>query len=139
MLEKTTLDSTTIAIEAIDEPVVCRYFATLNTGDFENTAQLFAETGALHPPFEEAVVGPDAIALYLETEAEGIACFPKRGKIEPLDDGTRLVKVSGKVKMPLFGVNVGWTFHLDDASQVLSVKIKLVASPQELLNLKQFA
>ncbi|MGC9505820.1 nuclear transport factor 2 family protein [Baaleninema sp.] len=136
---KRTMDTAAIAIDSIDEPVVCRYFETLNTGEFENTAQLFAETGALHPPFEEAVVGREAIALYLETEAEGIACFPKRGEIEGLDDGTRLVKVAGKVKMPLFGVNVGWTFHLDDASQLLSVKIKLVASPQELLNLKQFA
>ncbi|MBP0001355.1 MAG: nuclear transport factor 2 family protein [Cyanobacteria bacterium SID2] len=128
-----------IAILGIDEPVVCQYFETLNAGAFDRTASLFAERGELHPPFTEAVVGREEIEQYLQDEAEGICCLPQRGEVETLEDGTRLVKIAGKVKMPLFGVNVTWLFRLDATSQLLGAKIQLVASPQELLGLKRFA
>ena len=66
--KQTSVDAPTpmlMTIEGITEPTVLRYFETLNAGDFENTAALFAADGAIHPPFESGIVGPEAIAAYL--------------------------------------------------------------------------
>ena len=41
------------------------YFETMNAGDFEPTAAMFAGDGVLNAPFEEPIVGREAIAPYL--------------------------------------------------------------------------
>jgi hypothetical protein len=123
-----------ISIEGIEEPTILLYFATLNAGKFEQTAALFAATGAMHPPFEAAVIGQDAIAAYLQAEAQGMQLFPREGIAELLDDGQLMVQVSGKVQTPWFSVNVAWLFLLNWEREIASATIKLLASPQELLN-----
>ncbi|HAZ45924.1 MAG TPA: nuclear transport factor 2 [Cyanobacteria bacterium UBA11369] len=126
-----------ISIQGIEEATILRYFETLNAGEFEQTAALFAAAGAMHPPFEAAVIGADAIAAYLQAEAQGMQLFPREGIAEPLDDGQLKVQVGGKVQTPWFSVNVAWLFLLNTEREIASATIKLLASPQELLNLRR--
>lgn len=126
-----------IAIEGITEPTILNYFTLLNAGDFAAVGPLFASDGALHPPFESPIVGPEAISTYLQAEAQGFIMQPRQGTIESLEDGTREVQVGGRVQTPFFSVNVAWRFILNAESEILLVKIKLLASPKELLNLRQ--
>ncbi len=129
--------TTDISIEGITEPVVLRYFETMNAGDYQATAALFAEMGALYPPFEKAIEGQEAIATYLEAEAKGMQLSPREGIAEAnLNDQTQ-IQVSGKVQTPWFGVNVSWIFVLSPQQEILSTRIKLLASPQELLSLRR--
>lgn len=127
---------TTLTIAGVSEPIIVRYFETLNQGDFEATGQLFAVDGELHPPFEKPVVGADAIAAYLQDEAKGFMLQPRQGVVQLLDDGSKEVQVTGKVQTPLFSVNVSWRFVLNHDNKLLLAKIKLLASPQELLQLR---
>lgn len=143
-VERMTLPSTTpsvsasapLAIVGVDEPTILRYFETLNAGEFQATGQLFAVAGVMHPPFEQAIVGADAIAAYLQMEARGFTLQPQEGIVRSLDDGCKEVQVAGIVQTPLFAVNVSWRFILNDEDKLLLAKIKLLASPQELLKLR---
>lgn len=126
-----------LVIEGITDSVVLRYFETMNAGDYEATASLFAQTGAMQPPFENLIVGREAIASYLKAEAMGMQLSPKQGISEILDDHQTQIQVSGKVQTPIFGVNVSWIFVLNLEQEILFTKIKLLASPQELLNLRR--
>jgi len=125
-----------IKIAGITKPAVLRYFETLNAGDFEATANLFAEDGVLHAPFEEPIIGKSSIATYLKTEARGMQLEPQQGISQILEDGQIEVQVSGRVQTSAFGVNVGWLFLLNSQQEILAVTVKLLASPQELLNLR---
>lgn len=125
-----------IKIAGITKPAVLRYFETLNAGDFEATANLFAEDGVLHAPFEEPIIGKSSIGTYLKTEARGMQLEPQQGISQVLEDGTVEVQVSGRVQTSAFGINVGWLFLLNSHQEILSVTVKLLASPQELLNLR---
>jgi hypothetical protein len=116
--------------------IVSRYFDLLNAGDFQAVAALFADDGVLNPPFDSPVVGREAIVQYLETEAKGLQVFPTQYRRERLEDGLEEYHVGGKVQTSLFGVNVGWKFVLNSAADILSVKVKLLASLEELLKLK---
>lgn len=120
---------------------VQRYFENFNAGDFEATANLFAENGVLHAPFEEPIIGKSSIASYLKTEARGMYLEPQQSVSKILEDGTVEIQVSGRVQTPAFGINVGWIFMLNFQQEILSVTVKLLASPQELLTLrpKKFA
>lgn len=124
-------------IEGIDESVVWRYFQTMNAADYEGTAALFAPTGVLHPPFEEPIEGKEAIATYLKAEAKGMQLFPREGIAEALEEDQIQIQVKGKVQTSLFGVNVAWIFILNPEREILYAQIKLLASPQELLNLRR--
>lgn len=126
-----------LKIEGMTNPTVLRYFETLNAADFEATAALFAANGNMYPPFESPVEGPEAIAAYLNAEAQGMSLFPREGIIEPLEDGQTQVRVSGKVQTSWCGVNVSWLFVLNPEAEIVSTTIKLLASPQELLNLRR--
>lgn len=126
-----------IAIEGITEPTILRYFELLNAGEFETASQLFAPDGALNAPFESAIVGPDAIAAYLAQEATGMTLLPQQGITELIENDCTQVQVAGKVQTPWFSVNVSWLFNLDAQQKILAVTIKLLASPQELLNLRR--
>ncbi|WP_333256150.1 nuclear transport factor 2 family protein [Microcoleus sp. S13_C5] len=117
-------------------PGVLHYFETLNAGDFEATANLFADDGVLHAPFEDPIIGRSAIATYLKKEARGMQLEPQKGVSQILEDGKVEVQVSGRVQTSAFGVNVAWLFLLNSDQKILSVTVKLLASPQELLNLR---
>ncbi len=125
-----------IAIEGISEATIAQYFQSLNAGDWDATSQLFAVDGVLQPPFESPLVGPDAIAAYLQTEAQGLVLHPHKETAQPLEEGGTAIKVVGKVQTSLFLVNVCWEFKLNPAKEILLAKINLLASLQELLDIR---
>lgn len=125
-----------IKIAGITKPAVLSYFETLNAGDFEETANLFAGDGVLHAPFEEPIIGKSSIGTYLNTEARGMQLEPQQGISQDLEDSLVEVQVSGRVQTSAFGINVAWLFVLNSHQEILSVTVKLLASPQELLNLR---
>ncbi|GAA6620206.1 YybH family protein [Scytonema sp. NUACC26] len=126
-----------LQIQGVTEPTILRYYQTLNSGDFEATAALFAEDGVMHPPFESGIVGRDAIAHYLQQEAQGIIAEPREGISEPLNEEQIQFQVTGKAQTSWCGVNVLWFFTLNQQRQIVYTKIKLLASPQELLALQK--
>lgn len=126
-----------IAIEGITEPTILQYFELFNAGAFEAVSQLFDSEGVMNAPFESAIVGPEAIAAYLHQEATGMTLLPRQGVIETIEEGSTQVQVAGKVQTPWFGVNVSWLFILNAQQKIVSATIKLLASPQELLNLRR--
>ena len=130
-------DTLTQTIAGINNVTISRYFESLNTGDFSSTVALFAADGVMYAPFESGLVGSDAIASYLQQEALGLKAEPHQGIIESQEDNLVQIRVNGKVQMPLFGVNVSWLFILNSQQEIVSVKVKLLASPQELLNLRR--
>ncbi len=118
--------------------VIDTYFATINQEDFEQTAALFAEDGKLLAPFEEPIIGRNAIALYLHKEAKGMKLLPQKKMCELITaNNVDQIKVTGKVKTSLFTVNVAWFFNFNSEQQITEAKIKLLASPQELLGLRE--
>ncbi|MDJ0557099.1 MAG: nuclear transport factor 2 family protein [Microcoleaceae cyanobacterium MO_207.B10] len=127
----------TVKIPGIEYLVVNRYFESFNDNDFDTTVSLFTTEGVLNAPFEDPIIGREAIAYYLQTEAQGMQAYPQEGVSQQLDDFNVEVKVSGKVKTPLFWVNVAWQFILNSQhDKIIVVTVKLLASPQELLNLR---
>lgn len=126
-----------ITIEGITEPTILRYFETLNAEDFEACAALFAADGVMYPPFETGIVGSLAIANYLHQEAQGMKLEPREGISKSIENDCLEVQVAGKVQTSLFGVNVSWLFVLNQQREIFSTKIKLLASPQELLNIRR--
>jgi ketosteroid isomerase-like protein len=113
-----------------------RYFQALNTENFQAAANLFASDGVLYPPFHEGVVGREAIAHYLEEEAKGIKLFPINHSTQPSEIGTTEHVITGKVQTSLFYVNASWHILLNAGSEIQSVKVKLLASLVELMNLQ---
>lgn len=131
------MQTQTIAIEGISHPTVLRYFETLNAGEFEATSELFGSEGAMQPPFESPIVGKEAIAAYLQKEARGLLALPEKGISNDREDGCTEIQIVGKVQMPMFGVNVTWTFIFNSANQLIFARIKLNATPQELVKLRR--
>lgn len=115
-----------------------RYFSTLNEGQFSETAQLFADTGVLIPPFEEAIAGPTAIAHYLEQEAQDIKITPLDISITDETSDLITVDAKGKVALPWCNVNVAWQFLLNHRQEIVSVQVKLLATLQELMKFRSF-
>jgi hypothetical protein len=114
-----------------------QYFVLLNAGQFDEVAALFATEGVLYPPFDDGLVGPEAIAVYLKAEAKGMQLQPRRMIYESLPTGEVQFQVNGKVQTPLFGVNVTWYFVINARNEILSVGVKLLAALEELLHLKR--
>ena len=131
--------STKIAVKGVTESAVLRYFEAMNADDFETAIALFAEKGALQPPFEKPIVGHEAIAAYMRAEAQGLNMMPEQGVSESIEDGYKQIKVTGKVLTPWFsdkvGMNIAWRFLIDPVGKIFFVAIDLLASPKELLNL----
>jgi hypothetical protein len=125
-------------IDGIDETKILLYFASINAGEFPTTAELFAEDGILYPPFDSPLSGREAIVNYLEKEARGMKLIPKKGVVDLIEGKEISYKVKGQVKTSLFSVNVAWYFVLNDYSEILLVKVKLLAKFEELLHLKNF-
>ncbi|TVQ06995.1 MAG: DUF4440 domain-containing protein [Leptolyngbya sp. DLM2.Bin27] len=115
-------------------PVVERYFAGFNAADYRAVAALFAPDGLLLAPFEDPIVGSEAIYAYLNAEAVAMRATPMEVETTPTDAGAQQVVVKGRVKTRLFVVNVRWTFVLVDKA-LKSAEIKLLASLQELVQL----
>jgi hypothetical protein len=126
-----------LSIEGISEPTLIRYFETLNAEEFEATAALFAPEGVMYPPFESGIVGSEAIATYLQKEAKGMRLEPRQGVTQSLEDDCFEVQVTGNVQTSWCGVNVSWFFILNQQREIVATKIKLLASPQELINLRR--
>ncbi|MCT7974040.1 nuclear transport factor 2 family protein [Laspinema olomoucense] len=114
-----------------------QYFKGLNEGEFELVSELFAPFGELRPPFEEPVVGPEAIAAYLQAEAKGMKLYPGAEFRESVEGGNRHFEIRGQVETAFFKVNVAWFFVLNAAAEILSVRVKLLASLKELVNLRR--
>lgn len=129
--------SADLNIEGVKEIAVLRYFQTMNAGEYSATAGLFAETGVMLPPFEEPIEGQAAITSYLKAEATGMQLFPRQGIVETVENNQTHIKVTGRVQTPLFSVNVSWIFALNLAREITSARIKLLASPEELLKLRR--
>ncbi|MEL6159664.1 MAG: ketosteroid isomerase family protein [Cyanobacteria bacterium J06627_32] len=121
-----------------------QYFDTLNAQAFDQTAQLFLPEGQLVPPFENAIVGRAAIAAYLADQALDMTLVPRQlERIEPTtpaeasEDNYQRLTVMGKVKTPIFKVNVAWHFVLDAAGSIKTVNVKLLAKLTQLLTIKR--
>ncbi len=131
---------TDLTVEGITEPAVLSYFKALNADDFEAAIALFTPDGALQPPFQKPLVGREAIAAYMRAEAQGLNIMPQQGISESIPDGAKQIKVTGKVQTPWFGVQVGmniaWRFLVNPEGKIFFVAIDMLASPQELLNLR---
>ncbi|MDX2244500.1 MAG: ketosteroid isomerase family protein [Leptolyngbyaceae cyanobacterium bins.302] len=127
-----------VTISGVEEPVLSQYFTALNAGEFEAVSQLFAVDGMLQPPFDEPLVGRDAIAAYLEREAQGFLLQPQSGTAAQQDDSIEY-EILGKVQTPWFSVNVCWSFILSSTKEILLAKVKLLASLKELLPLRDAA
>jgi hypothetical protein len=135
MLSKPSRDL--IEIVGINEPTIEKYFQTINQGDYQATAQLFTKEGILKAPFELPIAGKDEIVKYLTAEAKGMKLIPRQGNQESRQEELCLYQIQGKVKTSLFSVNVAWDFLLNRMSEIVEVKIKLLASPQELLKIRR--
>ena len=139
----------TIDIQGIQSTTIDEYFSRLNHHEYVATAQLFATTGCLHPPFENPIQGREAIAQYLQQEAQGMSFVPEQGILLPIDfdDSPRAtlreridypqtrIQIQGKVQTKWFTANVSWLFELNSITEIMLVQIKLLAALPELLNL----
>lgn len=113
-----------------------QYFTDFNQQQFSRVATLFAADGEMHPPFEGAITGPDAIERYLQKSASDMTADPQQWEIEPAEDGSWQLQITGKVTAIVFRVNVRWQFRVLPSGEIASARIKLLASPKELLNLR---
>ncbi len=140
MFERDAPPPTKIAIAGINEPAVLSYVAAMNADDFKSAVELFTPDGALQPPFQKPIVGRDAIAKYMREEAQGLNMMPQQGISEATPDGSKQVKVTGVVQTPWFGVNVGmnisWRFLINPENKIFFVAIDMLATPEELINLR---
>ncbi len=130
---------TKVEISGVTNPTVLNYMNLLNANDFDELIKLFAEDGALQPPFRRPIVGKDAVLKFFKEECPNLKLAPERGIVEPAEDGYTQIKVTGTVQTPWFGAGVGmnmsWRFLLNSENKIFFVAIDLLASPKELLNL----
>ena len=130
---------TKVSIAGVTNPTILSYMNLLNANDFEELIKLFAEDGALQPPFKRPIVGKDAVLKFFKEECLNLKLAPEQGISEPAQDGYTQIKVTGKVQTPWFGAGVGmnmsWRFLLNSENKIFFVAIDLLASPKELLNL----
>jgi Nuclear transport factor 2 (NTF2) domain len=122
--------------EVISIPLINNYFVSINNENFQETVNLFTDDGVMYPPFDSTLLGRDAILAYLENEAMGMKLLPDTVSTQELTTEESHYQVTGKVQTPLFTVNVSWYFVIYQ-SQILSVKVKLLAALQELLQFKK--
>ena len=130
---------TKVEISGVTNTTVLNYMNLLNANDFDELIKLFAEDGALQPPFKRPIVGKDAVLKFFKEECPNLKLAPERGIVEPAEDGYTQIKVTGTVQTPWFGAGVGmnmsWRFLLNAENKIFFVAIDLLASAKELLNL----
>ncbi len=131
-------DRKLVTIEGIDNPAILDYMNNMNANDFDALIELFANDGALQPPFQKPIVGRDAVLRFFREDCQNLKLIPERGVAESADDGYTQFKVTGKVQTPWFGAAVGmnmaWRFLVGPDNKIFFVAIDLLASPKELLN-----
>jgi Orange carotenoid protein, N-terminal/Nuclear transport factor 2 (NTF2) domain len=139
--ERTTPSVSSVKIDGVTEPAVLGYIEAMNADKFDAAIALFTDDGALQPPFQKPIIGREAIAKYMREEAQGLNMMPQNGICEVLPDGSKQLKVTGVVQTPWFGVTVGmnisWRFLINPQGQIFFVAIDMLASPQELMNLRR--
>ena len=113
-----------------------QYFDSFNQGNFEQTANLFDQAGQLMPPFEGPIVGPTEIQTYLQKKAANMEAMPRQWSIDQSASDQWQVDVFGQVKAIVFQVNVNWQFAVTPDGEIGAARVKLVASPKELLSLR---
>ena len=59
------------------------------------------------------------------------------GFTDELADELSEIYIQGQVQTSLFKVNVAWKFILNSAKEIVSVKVKLLASLAELVKLRR--
>jgi hypothetical protein len=131
------LNQDILNIEDIQSQTICNYFLKLNENNFEGFAALFSTDGLLFPPFESAIVGRDAICQYLQTTGIEVKASPQSGTVQSENDGITVYQIGGNVKTSYFTVNVIWIIELNAEQQIVSAKIKLLATLQDLLHLQR--
>ncbi len=127
-----------VNIEGINNLTVLSYMENMNAFDFQGAVALFAEDGALQPPFQEPIVGRENILVYMREECYGLKLIPEQEVSEPTEGEFTQMKVTGKVQTPWFGdsvgINLAWRFLLNPQGKIFFVTIDVLATPQELLN-----
>ncbi|MEM8830360.1 MAG: orange carotenoid protein N-terminal domain-containing protein [Cyanobacteria bacterium P01_G01_bin.19] len=130
---------TQVNINGITNTTVLNYMNLLNANDFDELIKLFAEDGAIQPPFKKPIIGKDDVYKFFKEECPNLKLAPERGIEEGIEDGYTQIKVTGKVQTPWFGAGVGmnmsWRFLLNSENKIFFVAIDLLASPKELLKL----
>jgi hypothetical protein len=128
-----------VSIEGINNLTVLSYMENMNAFDFQEAVALFAEDGALQPPFQEPIVGRENILVYMREECYGLKLIPEQEVSKPKEGEFTQIKVTGKVQTPWFGdsvgINLAWRFLLNPQGKIFFVAIDVLASPQELLNM----
>ncbi len=131
-------ERTSVSIEGVDNPTILNYMNNMNANDFDALIELFANDGALQPPFQKPIVGRNAVLRFFREDCQNLKLMPERGVAEPADEGYTQIKVTGKVQTPWFGAGVGmnmaWRFLIGPDGKIFFVAIDLLASPKELLN-----
>lgn len=139
--QRTTPVISSVKIDGITEPSVLGYIEAMNADNFDAAIALFTTDGALQPPFQKPIVGREAIAKYMREEAQGLNMMPQQGICEVQPDGSKQLKITGVVQTPWFGVTVGmnisWRFLINPDGKIFFVAIDMLASPQELMNLRR--
>ena len=139
--QRTTPVISSVKIDGITEPAVLGYIEAMNADKFDAAIALFTPDGALQPPFQKPIVGREAIAKYMREEAQGLNMMPQQGICEVQPDGSKQLKITGVVQTPWFGVTVGmnisWRFLINPDGKIFFVAIDMLASPQELMNLRR--
>lgn len=139
--QRTTPTISSVKIDGVTEPAVLGYIEAMNADNFEAAIALFTADGALQPPFQKPIVGREAIAKYMREEAQGLNMMPQMGICDVQPDGSKQLKVTGVVQTPWFGVTVGmnisWRFLINPEGKIFFVAIDMLASPQELMNLRR--
>jgi hypothetical protein len=134
-----TAPRTKASIKGVKDVTILSYMENMNAFDFQAAVALFAEAGALKPPFQEPIVGQENILAYMREDCYGLKLIPEQGGSEPAAAGFTQIKVTGKVQTPWFGdkvgINLAWRFLLNPEGKIFFVGIDLLSSPQELLNL----
>ncbi|MFM7406405.1 MAG: orange carotenoid protein N-terminal domain-containing protein [Cuspidothrix sp.] len=138
---RTTPVISSVKIDGITEPAVLGYIEAMNADKFDDAIALFTPDGALQPPFQKPIIGREAIAKYMREEAQGLNMMPQQGICEVQPDGSKQLKITGVVQTPWFGVTVGmnisWRFLINPDGKIFFVAIDMLASPQELMNLRR--
>lgn len=116
-----------------------QYFDSFNQKAFEQAAALFGESGQLKPPFDSPLVGADVIAHYLNQKAQTMTALPKQWQVQRLENNRWQVEVRGQVQAIAFTLNTAWQFVVSTEGSIDQARIKLLASPHELLGLRPLA
>ncbi len=130
-----------VIIKGIDNSTILSYMENMNAFDFEAAVALFAQDGALQPPFDKPIVGQESILGYMREDCYGLKLMPEQGVSEPGEGEFTQIKVTGKVQTHWFGgsvvINVAWRFLLNPEGKIFFVAIDVLASSEELMNLRK--